>query len=263
MVGVEHGAPAGGGAPGQQVDAGARVGVAEVGVAEPRHQVVQVGGAGRAGQQQGGGHRLELESGGEDHAGQAEPAGGRVEERRTPVHDVHRAVGGEEFEGEQVAGEGAGAVVVGSVQVGADRAAHRDPLRPRWHRHEPAQRQHQFGQPVQGDPGVAQDGAAGRVDGVHPVERGHVEDVAPGVAGGVPGGPAPAPGDGAPMPAVADGLGRLLVAARSQQARGGGGAAAPAGERNGGVDSHARDRIARISAVHAGTSRVSLGWSIH
>lgn len=66
-------------------------------------------------------------------------------------------------------------MVVLAMDVGADRAAHRDVAGPRGHRHEPAERQEHLHQPVQAHARVAHDEARLRVDGTDPVQRGHVE----------------------------------------------------------------------------------------
>lgn len=77
------------------------------------------------------------------------PCGRRGEQLAAALDDPHFAVGREQFQGEHVAGERSRAVVVLAVDIGADRAAHRDVAGARGHGDEPAQREEDFHQAVQ------------------------------------------------------------------------------------------------------------------
>ncbi|GGT30858.1 hypothetical protein GCM10010254_59300 [Streptomyces chromofuscus] len=245
-------------AAGEQVDPGDRVGVVVIGGRDAGHQVVEVVGALGVDQHPGRLDRLEPQRRRQDDAGEAHAARRRVEQRRVLADGLDAAVGGEEFQGRYVAAEGARDVVVLSVDVRTDRAADRDVPRTGRHGHEPAEGQQYLHQPVQGDARVAQDGPAGDVDRVDPVQARHVQHRPAGVLRRVPVRPSQAPRDAAASPAVPDGRHGLLVGARADQPGGGGGGAAPpregcergAGRGVGdGVGRHGGDRNALCSAL--------------
>lgn len=246
--------PAGGGTPREQVDPGDRVAVPVVAGGQPGHQVVEVRGAFGVHAHQGRLHRLQLQGRGEDHPGQSHAAGRGVEQVGAGAHGLHGAVGGEQLHRQHVAGEGAGAVVVLAVDVRADRAADRDVAGAGGHRHEPAERQQDLHQPVQGDPGAAQHGAAVGVDRVHAVQAGHVEHGTARVLRGVAVRPSQPPRDAAARPARADGGHGLLVRPRADQTGDGGGGAAPPGDGSG-LGRHVGDRIADLRAISRETYR--------
>lgn len=229
----------------QQIDPGHRVPVVVVGGRQACHEVVEIPRAFRVDGHQRGLHRLELERGRQDHAGQAHAAGGRVEQRRASSDGTDLAVSGEEFQRQDVTGERARHVVVLAVDVGPDGAADRHIAGAGRHRNEPAEREQHLHQPVQGDTRVAGHGAAVGVDRVDAVQAGHVEHRAPGVLRRVPVRPPQAPRDASASPAAPDGGRRLLVRPGADQAGCGGGGAAPSRDGDG-VGRHVGDRSARI-----------------
>jgi hypothetical protein len=233
-----------------------------VGGGQAGHQVVEVAGALGVDPHQRGLHRLEPHGRGEDHPGQAHPAGGGVEQIGAARDDPDPAVGRQQLQGDHVPRERARDVVVLAVDVGADRPADGDVARAGGDRHEPAERQQQAHQRVQGDARVAEHGAALDVDGVDAVQARHVEHGPARVLRGVAVRPAQAPGDAAAGPAVPDGGDRLRVAARADQTGGGGGGAAPSGDGNG-VGRHGGDRIVTMCLIRSETSASSPEWVIN
>lgn len=243
MVAAREHRAAGGPAPGQQVDPGDRVAVAVVGVGEAGHQVVEVARAFGVDAHQRGLDRQQPDRRGEDHPGQAHAARRRLEQRRARHHRTDLPVGGEQFQGQHMAGEGTGDVVVLAVDVGADRPADGHIAGAGRDRHEPAERQQHLHQPVQGDARVAQHGAAVGVDRVHPVQARHVEHGTARVLRRVPVGPSQPSRDAPARAALPDREGGLLVRPRADQPGGGGSGAAPPRDGNG-VGRHDGDRIA-------------------
>lgn len=239
----EYGAPRRPAA-GEEIDPGGRIAVAVVPGGEPGQQVVQVDGPFGVHRHPGAGDPVAPERGGEDHARQTQAARGRVEEIGAGPDRTDLALGGQQLQLLDVPREGAGEVMVAAVDVGADRAAHGDMTGGRCDGDEPAERQQDFHQPVQADPGVADHQAGPGVDGADPVQRGHVEDGAARVLCGVAVGPAEPPGDGTAGPATAYRRRRLLVRTGAEAQRGRRGGTAPAGQGHG-VDRHGGDRIAR------------------
>ncbi len=238
----EYRAP-GGRAARQQVDPRDRVAVVVVAGDQACQQVVEVPRALGVDRHQRGFHRLEPDRRRQDHTGQAHAAGGRVEQGGAAADHADVAVGGEELQRQHVPGEGARDVVVLAVDVGPDRAADGDMAGAGRHRYEPAERQQHLHQSVQGDPRVAQHGAAGDVDGVDSVQARHVEHGAARVLRRVPVRPSQAPRDAPAGPPAPDGGRGLLVRPWTDQTGGGGSGAAPSRD-GGGLGRHVGDRSA-------------------
>ena len=72
--------------------------------------------------------------------------------------------------------EAAGAVVILAVDIAADSSADSDLTGPRQHRDPQSHRQRRFHQRVETDTAVDIDHSRRRLDGVDPIQRGHIDD---------------------------------------------------------------------------------------
>ncbi len=231
-------------APGRQVDPGGGVREPVAARGETGQQVVQVPGTLGGDRHQPRGDTPQPQRGAQDHPGQPEAPGGRVEEGGARQDRPHLAVGGEQLQGAHVPGEGPRPPMVEAGRIGADRPADRHPARPRQQRRQPAERQQHPQQPFQAHPRVAAHHAGG---GIHPADPGQarqVEHRPARVLRRVPGRPPQPARDDAPGPASPDDGGRLLVTTGPETHGGRRGGAAPAGQGHG-VDGHEGDRIVR------------------
>ena len=103
--------------------------------------------------------------------------------RGRPGEGTHLRVGGQQVDRAHVVAEAAGAVVVLAVDVAADGSADGHLTGARQHRDPQSARQRSPHQLVEADTAVDVDHAGGSVDGVDPVQQGHVDDQAAAVLG--------------------------------------------------------------------------------
>jgi hypothetical protein len=146
----------------------------------------------------GPGHRAELQLGGSDDPGEADPAHGRGEPVGaavgTAIDDL--AIRPHQTQAADMIAERAGPVVVLAMDVVGDGAAHAHELGTRQDRQPPAPRRHQALDVPQQDTRFADQPAGRRIEGVQAVELRRAPEVPPGVEAGIAVAPAVSAGDG-------------------------------------------------------------------
>ena len=211
------------------------------------HGFIQVGGEVAVGNEIGGLGLGHLDAGPQNDAGQPHATNGGPEQvalgvvggaLRLKMQDP--AVGNQQFHRHHMVTEGAGRVVVLTVNVGANGATNGHLAGARQHRNPQAIRQGGLHQLVKSDTTIHVDNGGLRVDGVNVIHRLHVNDQAASVLGRVAIGAAHAPGDHTPLEVVGFiGVGfchqgnrtsNLFHVRGGKHLGGGGGSAAPTGE---------------------------------
>ncbi len=153
-------------AAGEAIDPGHGVLVGAVGGVGEVEEFGEVPEAELLGVQEGGGDGAELEFGAGDEPSEAESADGCTEPIGVlfAAAEASGSVGSQEFEGADVAGEGAGAVVVFAVDVVGDRAADGDEAGAGGHGEKPTRRNAEAEDRVEAAPGLAVEAAGGGVE---------------------------------------------------------------------------------------------------
>ena len=206
--------------PTDRVEPGAGVGVVVLAaVAVEGDGLVEVRGDVAVGDEVRRLRRCHLDGGAQDDSGQAVAADRRPEQLTlgsVGSQPADLAVGGQQIHRPHVVAEAARAVVVLAVDVARDRAADGDLAGAGQHRHPQPERQRRLHQRVEADAGVEVDQAGVAVDGVDPVQRGHVDDQAAAVLRVVAVGAAQSAGDHAALAGLRHGLGDHLGIRRRQ-----------------------------------------------